>query len=111
MLIEAVLGYRGYKVVGTSNGEEAVLKYQQEGPFDLVILDMQMPKLNGSGALAQIRAMNPAARALALSGLPFEQEGMTPKQAGGFDGQLSKPFDNDKLVKLVRQLLDLKGPG
>jgi CheY-like chemotaxis protein len=106
MLIEAVLGYRGYKVVAAANGEEAVTRYRQEGPFDLVILDLQMPKLDGWGALEQLRAQNPGVRALALSGLPFEPEDPASKRAGGFNGQLGKPFDNEALLRLVRQLLD-----
>jgi CheY-like chemotaxis protein len=108
MLIQAVLEVQGCTVVGAADGEEFVSKYRREGPFDLVILDLHMPKLDGRQALEQIRALNPGAIALALSGLPVEREGLVPDRAGGFDGRLNKPFDNDVLSKLVRQMLDLK---
>ncbi len=110
MLLEAVLGYRGYQVVAAFDGEEVVRKYKCEGPFDLVILDLNMPRLDGCGALRQIRALNPAARALLLSGSPMEDQAVAPGGAD-FDGRLGKPFDNDELVRRVRQILDLKKAG
>jgi len=107
LLVRAVLTYRGYDVIEACDGEEAVSRYREEGPFDLVILDQAMPKLNGRGALEQIRAADPAVRALALSGLLLHCEPSAQAPAAdGFDAQLSKPFDNTELAMLVRQLLD-----
>jgi len=108
MLIQAVLSYRGYEVVAAADGEEAVSKYREQGLFDLVILDMHMPKLNGQRTLEQIRALNPKVRALAVSGMLCDEEGTKPGWQGEFDGHLDKPFDNNELARLVRQVLDLK---
>jgi CheY-like chemotaxis protein len=108
VLMRAVLTYRGYKVVEAVDGADAVNKYRVSGPFDLVILDMAMPKLGGREALEQIRAQDPTARALALSGTPFDKEDDPRNPAAKFDGILNKPFGNIELLQLVRRVLDHK---
>lgn len=109
LLLQAILTGAGFYVEQVSDGHEAVKKYRQQGPFDLVILDAYMPKLDGQAALARIRELNPTACALALSGQPSEEDEAVPAWAQGFDGHLSKPFDNGQLVKLVHQLLERRG--
>ena len=104
-LIRAVLTYRGYEVIDAVDGEDAVNKYLANGPFDLVILDMDMPKLTGTEALQRIRAQDASARALALSGAHFDDEAQR-NPAIRFNGLLNKPFRNIDLVKLVRRVLD-----
>jgi DNA-binding response OmpR family regulator len=107
LLVRAVLTYRGYQVTEACDGEDAVRLFGQKGPFDLVILDQAMPKLDGRAALEQIRAVDPAVRALGLSGLLMESDqDPQPAATRGWDAQLSKPFDNLELVALVRRLLD-----
>ncbi len=107
LLIQAVLTYRGYAVTPACDGEEAVKLFREKGPFDLVILDRAMPKLDGRAALQKIQGMAPDVQSLGLSGLLPEQEPPPPAGAAhGFDAQLGKPFDNTELVTTVRQLLD-----
>jgi CheY-like chemotaxis protein len=107
LLIRAVLSYRGYEVTEACDGEDGVKLFRQRGPFDLVILDQAMPKLDGRAALEQIRAVDPGARALGLSGqLPDPEQDSKPATTRGFDARLSKPFENTELVALVRRLLD-----
>jgi len=106
VLMRAVLTYRGYKVVEAVDGADAVDKYRTGGPFDLVILDMAMPTLNGPQALQQIRVQNASARVVALSGAPFDSENEPRNSAAKFDGFLNKPFRNIDLLKLVRRILD-----
>ncbi len=105
MVTKAVLAYRGYEVVEAEDGEDAVAKYS-EAPtsFDLILMDQHMPRLNGYDALQQIRRINPKARAIMLSG------GM--QEPGGGIGELAdvaflhKPYENQELLRVVRQLLD-----
>ena len=106
VLIRAMLTYRGYKVVEAVNGADAVSKYRTSGPFDLVILDMAMPKLDGAEALKQIRAQDSAARVLALSGTPFDSQVELKRSGAKFDGFLNKPFRNIDLLQVVRRILD-----
>ena len=111
VLMRAVLTYRGYKVVEAVDGADAVNKYRTDGPFDLVLLDMSMPTLDGPQALEQIRAQNSAALVLALSGTPFDGQVEPKLPAAKFDGFLNKPFHNLELVKLARRVLDQSKPG
>ncbi len=108
MLLRAVLAFRGYKIVEASNGEEAIKLFPERGPFDLVILDLIMPKMDGQKALDGIRALQPGIRAIALSGLPSREMEKQAQQEGGrtFNAHLQKPFENDDLLRLVRQVLD-----
>jgi CheY-like chemotaxis protein len=109
MLIRAVLTYRGYEVAEAVDGEEAVNQYRKDGPFELVIMDLHMPKVSGLQALELIQEQDPEVCAVALSGMLFDGEDpdgeATPQ---GFEAHLKKPFDNMELLTLVRQLLDRK---
>jgi len=104
MVIRAVLAYRGYCITEASHAEEALGKYvQTPGQYDLVLMDLYMPGMNGRDALLQLRRHDPSAKAILLSAsLPdtenvSELEGITC---------LQKPFENQDLVRLVRQTLD-----
>jgi CheY-like chemotaxis protein len=106
LVIKAVLAPRGYQTVLASDGEDAVRKCAESGdPFDLVIMDLHMPRLNGSDALKQIRAGNPSQKALLLSGSLPEADSYPSPDLGGVKF-LSKPFDNQGLIETVRQTLD-----
>lgn len=102
MVIKAVLAYRGYQVTEAQDGEEAVKLYGADPQaYDLVLLDLHMPRLNGHEALLRIRQVNPQARAVMLSG--GVQEADSELDPIVF---LQKPFDNQELLRVVRQLLD-----
>lgn len=106
MLIRAVLGYRGYQVVEAADGMEALAKYSAATePFDLVILDIHMPRLDGLEVMRRMRAINPAARILLISGSLAGYEASNIKTAQ-HEHYLEKPFQNDDLVRLVRRILD-----
>ena len=105
MVTKAVLAYRGYQVVEAQDGEDAVAKYTAGGAeFDLILMDMHMPRLNGYDALVRIRQFNPRAKAILLSGgLHHPGDGIGALENVAF---LHKPFENQELTRLVRQLLD-----
>jgi len=105
MFTKAVLAYRGYQMVEAEDGVDAIEKYSAApNSFDLVLMDMHMPRLNGYDALLRIRQLNPKAKAIVLSGGvhdPDESFGQMPGVAF-----LHKPFENPDLLRLVRQMLD-----
>jgi len=107
MVTKAVLAYRGYQVSEAEDGEDAVEKYARSpGAFDLVLMDLHMPRLNGYDALIRIREINPKAKAIMLSGgVQDPEEGIGQMEKVAF---LHKPFENQELVRLVRQMLDLE---
>src|SRR5256885_6812403 len=98
--IRLILRFSGYEIVEAVDGEDAVQKYLDASPpFDLVLIDLDMPRLNGAQALAMIRNHDPEVKAILLS--------------GGVHGPdlekivfLQKPFENQHLIGLVRETLD-----
>jgi PAS domain S-box-containing protein len=105
MVTKAVLAYRGYQIVEAEDGEDALKKYSAApGSFDLVLMDMHMPKLNGYDALLRIREVNPTAKAIVLSGGVHDPDESFGQMAGV--AFLHKPFENQELLRLVRQMLD-----
>ena len=100
--IRFLLAFSGYQVVEAEDGEDAVRKYiEASPPIDLVLLDLDMPRLNGLEALARIRVHNPAVRAIILSGgLHSDHLEQT--------SFLQKPFDNQQLIGLVRESLEME---
>src|SRR6266540_5940852 len=103
MAIKAILSIGGYDLATAEDGVEAVEKFREASPrYDLVVLDMHMPRLDGHGALLRIREFDPHARALLLSGglHDFASDSVTGLEEVAF---LHKPFENDELLGLVRQ--------
>jgi len=97
--IRLILAFGGYQIVEAVDGEEAVQKYLEASPpFDLILMDLDMPRVNGVEALARIRTHAPEAKAILLSGgvhSPGEERMVF----------LQKPFDVQRLIGLVRETL------
>jgi two-component system, cell cycle sensor histidine kinase and response regulator CckA len=109
LVLKAVLSYRGYKVVEATDGEHALeLVRRAAPPFDLVLLDVDMPRLNGWETLKQLRAEQPELRVLMLSGGAVDADAPKARNRGAV-GFVGKPFKNDQLVQLVRKTLDATG--
>lgn len=107
MMIKSVLGFRGYQVVEAVDGIDAVEKFREASPkIDLVLMDFHLPRLNGQEALFRIREIDPKLPAVILSGGLHDGIG-----GGGLEGVafLHKPFENEELFRLVRELLDARG--
>ena len=98
--IRLILNFGGYQIVEAVDGEDAVRKYMEASPpFDLILIDLDMPRLGGADALARIRRHHPEAKAILLSG--GIQNGAT-----GRSMFLQKPFNNQELIGLVRETLE-----
>lgn len=106
MLLRAILSYRGYHVVEAGNGEEALAcQAGAETPFDLALLDVNLPGMSGVDVLRLLRRRQPGLRAVFLSGDVDHARDVHPPAAPGM-GFLSKPFENIDLLRTVRQVLE-----
>jgi len=97
----------GYRVISAANGNAAVATYRRAPEaVNLVLLDMTMPGLDGLATMESLRAINPDLRIIATSGFrrPDEEGG----RLSAADGFLPKPYTDDRLLRLVRQVLDQK---
>lgn len=96
-----VLNRRGLEVKGASCGLEALQALEEEG-FDVVVLDMMMPGINGLDTLRLIKSRWPRTEVILLTALGSVEMGLKGMQAGAFDYVL-KPMDIDELVEKIRQ--------
>lgn len=91
------------KLVATaSNGQEAVQLVRQHQP-DMVIMDVNMPKLDGLSALHKMRQEQPKLKCLIISSERDETTLRRAKEAGAFDF-LVKPFTSDELLDVVTRV-------
>ena len=105
VLIESILRHLGHQPVVVGNGAEAVQRLQ-EGRFDVVLMDMQMPEVDGLEATRRIRALgHRAARVpvVAMTANARDEDRRACLDAG-MDAFLSKPIDFDELAQTLRRL-------
>jgi len=108
--VEILNGY-GCQVDTAVNGAEAVkkIKNSKPGDYDLVLMDVQMPVMNGYEAARQIRALNDPALAgitiLAMTANAFDEDKKKALECG-MDGFLTKPIVIDELIGVLQKNLD-----
>lgn len=103
--VEVVLAAEGYRVVGASNGLEALEEVARHKP-DLILLDMRLPTMDGWQFTKELHARHngniPIVVMTALQARQIARE-INAK------GYLQKPFDIDELLKVVKNTSDSKG--
>ena len=103
-LLEAVLKHNGFAVLAAEGGREAVELYRQhQAEIAVVLLDVQMPGMDGPTTLKAIRQVNPAVRCCLMSGDARHVTGRV--WAAGADLVFQKPFHLTAFAQSFRQLL------
>ena len=107
-LFRDILGATGYRTLEAVSGERAVELARSHGP-DLVLMDIQLPGIDGVEALARLRADGRTARVPVLALTAQAMEGDHERfLAAGFDAYVSKPVDIAELVATVRRHCDAR---
>jgi adenylate cyclase len=106
-LLEAVLTGHGYEVVSASSGSEALAQVGMEIP-DLVLLDIDMPDLNGYDVCRRLREEAATAFLPIVMLTSHQSEVRVDALEAGADDFLTKPFDQQELLARVRSLLRIK---
>jgi two-component system cell cycle response regulator DivK len=108
-LLRDVLQATGYRVLEATTGGRAVELAAEHGP-ELVLMDIQLPDIDGVEALSRLRSDERTASipvlALTAQAMHGDRERFL---AAGFDGYLSKPANIVELVATVRQWCDGRG--
>ena len=92
-----------YQFKRAKNGQEAVLMVE-EGGFDLVLMDIKMPIMDGLEATAKIKAKHPDLPVVALTANAFDSDRQLALKAG-CDGFLSKPISSEKCLTTIAKCI------
>jgi CheY-like chemotaxis protein len=101
-LIRAILKDAGYPTELVNNGREAITAVQ-ENDYDLLLMDVQMPVMDGWQAAAEIRKLPGAAGQIPMIALTAHvlAEDVARCEAAGMQGHVSKPIRRDELVAAI----------
>jgi len=102
-LLSHVLSTQGYEIQSAANGEEAISTLQEE-KFDMALLDIQMPKINGIQVLQFINEHTPSTRVIMLTGYADLKNAMEAKEFGARDF-ISKPYKLDDILSTIQRVL------
>lgn len=99
-ILGAKLAKSGFSVVAVHDGQQAIEKVR-ETSFDVVLLDLILPKVDGLSALAEIRSLDNDLPVIIMTacGSP---ESLEKAKCHGVSAYINKPFDLDNLVELIR---------
>jgi DNA-binding response OmpR family regulator len=100
------LEYHGFKVDSFNDSQEALSKYKP-GLYDLVILDIKMPKLDGFELYQEIKKKDNNANICFLTASELYYEEFRKKEYCAIDRNLfiRKPIENDELVKQITKII------
>jgi DNA-binding response OmpR family regulator len=102
-LVSQFLALEHYEVVEAEDGQAAVEAFQGLGPFDLVLLDLNMPRLPGVEACRRIKAIDPHQPFLVCSAAILESH-RTALEALGVVDSLTKPYHPLELLSRIRAI-------
>jgi len=101
---QRILGEAGHDVDTLQDSEEA-LEWIDRGSYEVVILDIMMPKKSGLEVLQAVKEEHPDIDVIMVTGLSQIETAVLSMKLGAFD-YLSKPFDPDELVMVVNRALE-----
>ena len=109
-IAEFVLQSEGVDVTKAWNGQEAVERFQnsEPGEFDVILMDIMMPVMNGYEATKKIRSLDredaKKIPIIAMTANAFAEDRIRTKEAG-MDEHISKPMDVKLLIKVIHKLV------
>jgi len=101
---EDILTTRGHEAACVSGAEEAIRRLKN-ADFDLVIMDVCLPGMNGLDALAQIRQIQPMLPVIVMTGQGTTDSAIEATKRGAFDYQL-KPFEPAEMLQTIAKALE-----
>lgn len=104
MYYRAALKKTKVQLVCAENGEQAVELVKEGKAFDLILMDINMPVLNGIEATKQIKALNPKIPIIVQTAFVLNDERIKSFEAG-CDGFIAKPVKIQQLFHTIESLL------
>ncbi|MBW1900995.1 MAG: response regulator [Deltaproteobacteria bacterium] len=107
--MSSLLTTRGYQVTAVNNGESAI-RALEEKDFDVVVLDLKMPGMDGMATLKEIKKLGLFTEILILTGHGAIDTAMEAVKLGAYD-YLTKPCDIDELTDKIEEARTKKDNG
>jgi DNA-binding NtrC family response regulator len=104
-LIRSEFTLEGYDVTTAKNGEEGLALFQQKS-FDVILLDIKLPKLNGLDVLRKIKKIYSRTEVIMITGYGDIQSAVKSLKLGARD-YVTKPFKLDELLSIVRKAVNI----
>jgi two-component system response regulator PilR (NtrC family) len=104
--LDIMLKKEGYKVSLASNGEE-VAKLVENDLFDLALLDIRMPKLDGISTLKKIKASTPETVVIMITAYASADTAIKAMKEGAYD-YITKPFKVEEIKLIIKNALEKK---
>ena len=107
-LARKILEFQNYEITSVKNGEQ-VLQILEQETFDVLLLDINMPVMDGMECVKAVRALSDKAKAnLPVVAITGNAKNYSEEEfkAAGFNDVLVKPLNFDKLVEIVNELTE-----
>ena len=110
MIADEILKQHGFEVEIAGDGDEAVRKMAESpaGSYDVILMDIQMPKMDGYEATRRIRSLDDQKKAsipiVAVTANAFEEDRQVAMESG-MNGHLAKPYDVPSIMETLKELL------
>ena len=111
-ILEELLKYEGAKCVICENGKKIVETFEQSKPgeYDMILMDIQMPIMNGYEATLKIRSFDQNIPIIAMTANAFSED-IQHSLSVGMDAHISKPVDMQILKSVVQNIISGGGGG
>ncbi len=103
-LIQSEFTLEGYDVTTAASGEEGLERFDSQ-PFDIVILDLKLPRMDGIETLRQLKQKSTSTEVIMITGHGEIESAVTSMKLGARD-YVTKPFKLDELLTLTKQIID-----
>ncbi len=94
------LDFRGYHAVAVLNGPDAI-KEADKGNFDVAVIDVKMPEINGIEVMKMIRRLHPKLKVILMTGHGSPEEGEQGMAEGAYD-YMVKPINIEILISKIK---------
>jgi CheY-like chemotaxis protein len=91
-----------FKIIEANDGKQALDLFKKHPEIDLVLMDIQMPIMNGNEAMKEIKKMKPSIPVIALSAFAMESDKEEALKKG-FDFYISKPIDKKLFFNMINK--------
>jgi len=103
-----LLSRQGYQVIGVSSASAALALTEKKGAwFDLLLVDIRMSGMDGIALMEKVKAQRPAVEVIIMTGYATVETAVKAMKNGAYD-YLSKPFEMDELLHLVKKVVEIK---